>query len=177
MGVKFDMSLWRSKLKSYEDKMICEFLEFGFPLDFNKKKSLCFNVRKNHKGARDYEEFIEKYFQKECKELRVAGPFRQNPLSVPLVVSPMNTVPKKNSVDERRVIVDLSWPKGAAINEGISKDMYLGDIIDLHYTSVEQVCEMVLQKGVGSVIYKRDLRHAYRQIPIDQGDYRYLGYF
>ena len=35
---------------------------------------------------------------------------------------------------------------------------------------------MVLQVGKGALIYKRDLRHAYRQIPIDPSDYRYLGY-
>ena len=87
----------------------------------------------------------------------------------------MNTVPKA-SMDERRVIVDLSWPLGASLNEGISKDTYLGEVIDLHYTSVEEVCRMVMEIGKGAVIYKRDLRHAYRQIPVDPSDYRYLGY-
>ena len=36
---------------------------------------------------------------------------------------------------------------------------------------------MVLEVGPGAHIYKRDLRHAYRQIPVDPADYRYLGYF
>ena len=54
--------------------------------------------------------------------------------------------------------------------------MYLGELIDLHYASVGQVCEMVMRTGWGAHIYKRDLRHAYRQIPIDPGDYKYLGY-
>ena len=88
----------------------------------------------------------------------------------------MNTVPKA-SQDERRVIVDLSWPLGSSVNEGISKDVYLGGVINLSYASVEEVCKMVLDVGVGAVIYKRDLRHAYRQIPVDPRDYRYLGYF
>ena len=92
------------------------------------------------------------------------------------MVSPINTVPKA-SLDERRVIVDLSWPLGGSVNDGISKDTYLGEIIDLHYASVEQVCRMVLEVGQGAVIYKRDLRHAYRQIPVDPSDYCYLGYF
>ena len=35
---------------------------------------------------------------------------------------------------------------------------------------------MVMRTGWGAHIYKRDLRHAYRQIPIDPGDYKYLGY-
>ena len=36
---------------------------------------------------------------------------------------------------------------------------------------------MVIQIGLGAHIYKRDLRHAYRQIPVDPADYQYLGYF
>ena len=41
-----------------------------------------------------------------------------------------------------------------------------------------EVYNRVLLKGdEGAVIYKRDLRHAYRQIHVDLKDYRYLGYF
>ena len=171
----FNLELWRNKLESYEDRVVCEFLEFGFPLDFNKSKKLDYSVRRNHKGARDFSDFINMYLERECEYLRVVGPFKKNPFSVPIMVSPMNSVPKANDV-ERRVIVDLSWPHGMSVNDGISKDVYLGEIIELHYASVKQVCEMVLQIGVGSVIYKRDLRRAYRQVPVDPGDYCYLGY-
>ena len=48
--------------------------------------------------------------------------------------------------------------------------------VSLHYSSVEDVCKLVLGVGKGAVIYKRDLRPAYRQIPVDPRDYRYLGY-
>ena len=41
-----------------------------------------------------------------------------------------------------------------------------------------EVYNRVLLKGdEGAVIYKRDLRHAYRQIHVDPRDYRNLGYF
>ena len=172
---KLNIPLWRSKLSNYKDAIVCDYLQYGFPLDFNKSKKLAYDERRNHKGARDYPGFINKYLSKECGAARIAGPFRKNPLSVPLAVSPMNTVPK-SSLDERRVIVDLSWPIGSAVNEGISKDTYLGEVINLHYASVEDVCNMARKIGEGAVIYKRDLRHAYRQIPVDPSDYRYLGY-
>ena len=171
-----NMVLWRKRLELYGDRIVCEFLEFGFPLDFDKNVKLTFGGKRNHKGARDFPSFINKYLRRECNAARSAGPFKKNPLSVPLAVSPMNTVPKA-SLDERRVIVDLSWPLGSSVNDGISKDMYLGEVIDLHYTSVEEVCEMVMKIGKGAVIYKRDLRHAYRQIPVDPSDYQYLGYY
>ena len=170
-----NLPLWRDRLKGYKDKAVCDLLQFGFPLDFDRKKALSSSAGRNHKGARDFPEFIRKYFQKECDAKRIVGPFPENPLSVELAVSPMNTVPK-DSADERRVIVDLSWPAGASVNDGISKDVYLGEAIDLHYASVEQVCDMVNAIGPGATIYKRDLRHAYRQVAVDPRDYRYLGY-
>ena len=171
-----NIALWRDRLSGYRDSTVCDLLQFGFPLDFDKKKSVCSSVGRNHKGARDFPQFIKKYFVKECAANRMAGPFLKNPLSVDLVVSPMNTVPK-DSADERRVIVDLSWPHGASVNDGISKDVYLGEDIDLHYASVEQVCAMINEIGPGAVIYKRDLRHAYRQVAVDPFDYQFLGYF
>ena len=172
---KLSISVWRQKLVNYEDKVVCEFLEFGFPLDFNCESKLSYDDIRNHKGAREFPKFISTYLEKESKELRVVGPFAANPLSVPLKISPLNTVPK--SIEERRVIVDLSWPLGASVNCGISKDMYLNESIDVHYASVEEVCRMVLAVGRGALIYKRDLRHAYRQFPVDPRDYRYLGYY
>ena len=41
---------------------------------------------------------------------------------------------------------------------------------------MEEVCRLVLEIGTGALIYKRDLKKAYRQIPVDPGDYCYLGY-
>ena len=171
----FNIPLWRELLADYEDVAVVDLLQYGFPLDFDRSRNVSQTDIRNHKGARDYPEFIDQYLQKEREAKRIMGPFRKNPFSVPLIVSPLNTVPK-SSTDERRTIVDLSWPIGESINDGISKQVYLGDIIDLHYASVEQVCDMVRCVGTGSVIYKRDLRHAYRQIPIDPRDYCYLGY-
>ena len=175
IGKKLNMDLWRERLVSYEDKVVCEFLQFGFPLDFDRKAKLNFNERRNHRGARDFPAVINEYLTRECDDLRIVGPFNRNPLSSPLMISPLNSVPK-DDLDERRIIVDLSWPHGSSVNDGISKDHYLGEIIELHYASVTEVCRMAMEVGKGAVIYKRDLRRAYRQVPVDPRDYCYLGY-
>ncbi len=172
---KLKLSVWFDKLKDYADKIVCQYLQFGFPIDYARSKKLKFDAGRNHKGARDYPGFINSYLSKECSQLRIVGPFNTNPLSVPLVISPLNSVPKSDNED-RRVIVDLSWPHGTAVNDGISKDSYLNEPINLRYASIEEVCNMVLKAGRGAVIYKRDLKQAYRQIPVDPGDYQYLGY-
>ena len=175
-GNKFNIPLWRELLYDYPDNIVCDFLEFGFPLDFDKSVDLRTDERRNHKGAREHPEFIDQYLRNEIKRSRIAGPFNHNPLSRPIMVSPLNSVPK-SSVDERRVLVDLSWPLGkGSVNSGISKEFYLEQKIQCHYASVEEVCSMVLEVGQGAVIYKRDLRQAYRQFPVDPADFYLLGY-
>ena len=165
---------WRRLLAGYSDELLCDMLEFGFPLDIQGPIPPTVDFR-SHKGARDFPTHVDKYLHGETSRQRMAGPFTGNPLSVDLHYSPINTVPKDES-EERRIIVDLSWPLGESVNDSISKDTYLGEEMSLRYTTIEDICNLVMELGPGCLIYKRDLRKAYRQIPIDPADYRYLGY-
>ena len=90
--------------------LLCDMLEFGFPLDIQGVVPVTTDFRA-HKGARDYPAHVDQYLQTETGLGRMAGPFADEPLSVPLHVSPINSVPKDNA-DERRIIADLSWPHG-----------------------------------------------------------------
>ena len=171
---KLNIPMWRQLLHGYHDNLLCDMLEFGFPLDVQGEIPPTTDFRA-HKGARDYPTHVDEYLRNETGLSRMAGPFPVNPISVPLHLSPMNTVPKNES-DERRIIADLSWPLGASVNDNISSDTYLGEECSLRYTTIEDICNLVVQLGQGCVVYKRDLRKAYRQIPVDPGDYRFLGY-
>ncbi|CAC5393773.1 unnamed protein product [Mytilus coruscus] len=105
----------------------------------------------------------------------VLGPFASNPFNDHLVISPLNSVPKANS-EERRVIMDLSFPKGKSVNDGIDKNVYLGKHVELHYPNVDNFIEIIKEKGEFCKIFKRDLRRAYRQIPVDPKDYNLIGF-
>ena len=87
----------------------------------------------------------------------------------------LNTVPKRDS-DERRVIVDLSWPCGSSVNDGIPGDSFLGEPISLTYPTIDSIVDAVISLGPGCLLYKRDLKKAYRQFPVDPRDYHLLGY-
>ena len=78
----------------------------------------------------------------------------------------------KKDTEERRIILDLSYPKGNAINDYISKENYLGNQIRLVYPGVE----IIKIKGRGCLLFKRDLRKAFRQFPVDVGEASVLGY-
>ena len=90
-------------------------------------------------------------------------------------MSPLNPVLKPDTT-ERRFILDLSWPEGSSINDGISKDFYLGGPVSLTYPTVDDIAARIVQLGLGCLLVKRDLKRVYRQLPVDPFDYPLLGY-
>ena len=90
-------------------------------------------------------------------------PFECIPLDS-LMVSPLDTVPKADS-NERRVLVDLSWPPGSSVNDEIIKGFYLGQSFTLNFPSVDNICALLVQVGPGAHIYKRDLAQGLSSVP------------
>ncbi|XP_048586681.1 uncharacterized protein LOC116621133 isoform X1 [Nematostella vectensis] len=168
------INTWRTLLYDYDDQMICDFLEFGWPVGFTGDTVPIFDAR-THRGALNFATQVSEHLQREVSLGRVAGPFTDPPFGGGFVTSPLNTVPKRDS-EERRVIVDLSWPKGGSVNDGIPCDSFLGDPFVTCYPTIDDIVEAIVQFGPGCFLYKRDLRQAYRQFPVDPGDYRLLGY-
>ena len=103
------------------------------------------------------------YLEKESRHKAILGPFKENPFSSGIKISPLNTVEKSNSF-ERRIILDLSCPKGASVNDFISKEYYLDEKIDLVYPKVDDFIQLIKRKGQGCFLFKTDLRRAYRQL-------------
>ena len=87
----------------------------------------------------------------------VAGGFDAVPFTDGFVVSPLNTVPKRDS-SERRVIVDLSCLCGTSVNDGIPSDSSLGEPISLSYPTVDSIVNAVISLGSGCLLYKCDLK-------------------
>ena len=165
---------WRFMLSDYPDKNLCEFLEIDFPIGYFGKQLKQNHSVKNHKGAKEFPMHVQSFLNKEKKYGATLGLFKENPFSNVITLSPLNTVPKKDSED-RRIILDLSFPKGSSINDKVSKDFYLGDKINLTYPGVDDLVNIVKIKGKGCLLFKCDLKRAYRQIPIDPGDASLVG--
>ena len=142
-----------------------DYVRHGFPV----------SQLRNHQGASSFPVAIDSYLSLEKSRNAVIGPFEQNPFSCPVALSPLNSVPKQDSM-ERRIIVDLSWPAGTSVNDGISASSYLGEDILLTYPTVDSIASRIWSAGAGCLIYKRDLKRAYRQFPVDPFDYLLLGY-
>ena len=141
-------------LTNYHDKHIIKLLKFGWPISHDGR---AYDSEKleNWKGAIVNKEAVKAYLENELKFKSVVGPFKSNLFLQPIGISPWNTRDKKDST-EKRIILDLSFPDGLAVNEGIDKSQYLGVKIDWRLPTVDTLAQLMIDKGVGSLLFKRD---------------------
>ena len=142
-----------------------DYEQFGFPV----------SQLRNHSGTTNYHSDLDIYLDTELARHSVAGPFSCPPFSGRLAVSPLNSVPKKDST-EQRIILDLSWPLSTSVNAAIDKSLHEGVEFFLTYPTVDHIASLIARKGPGCLIYKCDLRKAYRQFYIDPYDFPLLGF-
>ena len=151
--------------------MVVSLLKYGMPINCSKD----FGIKKpqnNHLSATTFKKEVSEYMFKNVNSQAMLGPFHTSPIS-DLCFSPLMTVPKEES--KRRVIVDFSFPPGSAINEGISRHTYLDSEIVFSLPSVQSMVSRLNELGPGCLLYKRDLKGAFRQFSTDPGDYRFTG--
>lgn len=172
------ISTWSTLLEADQDAVLVDLLQYGFPVNYTKDKSPAIPFT-NHHSAKVHATAVEKYILKETSLGATIGPFKTNPLSSPLHLSPLQTVPKSKTGDPtaRRVVLDLSFPHtGTSVNAGIPKDSYLGQSTHLTYPSVDALARLVIQHGKGCLLFKVDLSRAFRQLLLCPCCIRYCAY-
>ena len=171
LNTQLKVHSWKKYLHSYWDQQLVDLIQFGFPLEFDRRIALQ-STEVNHNSALKYPEHVSKYIQEELRYGTVLGPFKQFPFTCH--VSPFLTRDKPNS-NNRRVILDLSFPPGNSVNAGVSKDKYLGSYFELKYPSVDHIVDSLKQLGPTALLYQIDISRAFRHIRIDPGDLDLLG--
>ena len=169
---QLNIAAWKKMLQGYWDTQLIYLLEFGFPLDFNRNYHLSSDST-NRKSAVEFPNHVDAYLQEELKFGAILGPYRQHPID-DAHFSPFMTREKSGS-DKRRVIIDLSWPKGASVNGGIHKDSYLATDFCLTFPTVDHITQEVKKLGRGCHIYKVDVSRAFRHVKLDPRDYDLSG--
>ena len=167
-----NIAAWRHYLQDYEDKELCDLLMFGFPMGYRSPWPPIPTFT-NHKSALDYPTHVEKYLTRELKSRAIMGPFPASPFLSGCQISPMMSREKRNDTS-RRIIVDMSFPHGASVNDGIPKDVYMGNPVKLTLPTVDDVIDIIKQQGRGCYLYSRDLKNAYRQWRADPLDWPLL---
>ena len=85
-------------------------------------------------------------------------------------LSPLGAILKKHKPGKWRLIVDLSFPAGASINDGISAEWS-----SVSYVSIYHLSSLVNSTGRGAFLVKADIKEAYSMLPIHPEDQALLG--
>ena len=155
-----NLESWKLYLQDYHDGEIVNFLEFGWPSNFQVGSPLKSTLT-NYGSGVNYNKHIDFYLEKEIGLNAMLGPFSVPPVA-PVHVSPIMTCPKKGCV-----VVDLSWPKGMSVDDAIPGNEYLGTPINLTLPTIDFMADRVLELGQGCYMYKLDLSRGYRQLRLD----------
>ena len=163
------------KFQHPDTDFILDMFKFGWPLNA-KDTEINDLPPDNQKGARLNPGEIDKYLKKELDRGSIIGPFLKNPFGKEARFSPLDTRPKKDS-DDLRVILNLSHPvEAGSVNHSIDKSSFLGESIVLRYPTCEDLAKIIVKKGRGCLLFKRDLESAYCQMKMDAGDIHLLGF-
>jgi hypothetical protein len=157
---------WEEHCQEYEDKMVVDYLKYGFPIGFTGP--LPEPTYTNHAIARQHAEHLNTYTDTEVKEGAMLGPFSHEPFQPWCQVNPLLTRDKKDS-DSRRVIVDLSFPHPPrhSVNSGTPTDVYDGTPYKLTLPTSEKYMQLIRGAGKGCYLYSADISRAFRQMPQD----------
>ena len=163
LGTNFQLTLWEKKLRQYEDKQVVNLLRFGLTLGISVRSQLERKNINNHPMATQFSEHVDAFLQKELLFKAILGPFQHPPHPL-FHCSPLLTRPK--DLYKRRVIVDLSYGDGDAVNKMTEKGVYEGQAFTLQSPSLDHVLQQILQLNKPKLI-KADISRAFRNVPID----------
>ena len=172
LSSQLNVQVWQDCLEHYWDQQLIQLLKFGFPVGFNRECPLKHKTE-NHKSAVEHPNQVRAYIAEEVELGAIVGPFESSPIPK-LHFSPLTSRTKPNS-DIRRVIVDLSWPKNASVNDGVDKHGYLNSDFALTFPTIDHLTAELARIGRGAHIYKVDVSRAFRHLKMDPFDFDLLG--
>jgi hypothetical protein len=125
----------------------------------------CSVQRPNHPSSLMNSEIITAAIESEVKKGRIK---EVTSLPYHYFCSPIGLVPKLSDGSQTgwRTIFDLSAPRGHSVNDAIPQTY--GTIT---YETTQDAIRLVAQAGQGAIMMKRDLKSAFRHIPICASDH------
>ena len=170
---KLNMQAWESKRHLIPDTGLIDMLSYGFPIGFVGTQPPAQNPP-NHSSSTRYPEAVRKYLDKELQFGALIGPLKGQPFTPWSRASPLMTRLKRGSND-RRVIMDLSFPELESVNGGIPPGLLDGAQFKMRLPTPTDLVAIIQRLGRGCALYKADLSRAYRQLRSDPLDWGFLG--
>ena len=168
------MEVFEHYLNSHPDRNFAEYilkgLSTGFRVGYSYTRSRKLRSRGfNHPSCLANQGEVAAHIVAEVSAGRLVGPIPQM-FHSKVHTSPMGLVPKGHRSGRWRLIVDLSSPHQANVNDGISEDW-----CSLQYASLDDALRLICHLGPGCQLVKMDLKNAYCIIPVHPDDQHLLG--
>src|SRR5688572_7451673 len=82
---------------------------------------------------------------------------------------PLKAIPKDDTSQDIRLLLNLSYPYGHRVNQYEETKWST-------YETLDCICDMIYKVGTGTLMYKFDVKSAYRHILIHVRDHHLLGF-
>ena len=155
---------WNPYLSCHPDQVFANYLRRGlaqgFKIGFDRSHPLG-RSEDNYVSATRRPTHVIKYIEGEA----AAGRLRLVHPSTKVHTSPVGLVPKDHMPDRFRLIINLSAPEGASVNDGIADSL-----TSLQYSHVADAVVLIKSAGAGALMAKLDLKSAYRHVPVHPDD-------
>ena len=164
---------WDQALARHPDQRfrvyIVEGIKKGFRIGFDGGRgAIVAVVPQNMPSVNENPEVVDTYLAEECCQGRVGGPLDPAMLSG-VHVSRFGVIPK-STPGKWRLIVDLSFPRGHSVNDGVREATST-----LSYVGVWDAAREIVRLGRGTQLAKVDIKSAYRNVPVHPDDRWLLG--
>ena len=166
---------WRAASTGHrDDELVLHGIQFGFSLQYKGPPRYGTSAAYNHASATNYPSHVTQYFKSEAQHGALEGPFAKPPFVPWFYTSPMMTR-EKAETDERRIIVDLSYPEGG-VNAHIAPHRFNGKEVSHTLPTIESAVSSLAAMCPGDIhMSVIDLSRAYRHFPVDPLDWPLLG--
>ena len=139
---------------------------WGFDIGYTGSFTNLNTRPRNLLSARSNPKLVLAAIKKELDRGHTAGPFTVPPFPN-THCSPLGTAPKPDG--SVRLILDLSSPRGEAVNEGIDQNEF-----SCTYSNFDEAVSLVRRLGCGAWMAKADIKHAFRLCPVAPSQWHLL---
>ncbi len=171
-----DSGVWARELEGHPDQVlvreILRGIKEGFKVGYDHTRAPLRTQGTNMPSATEHSSVVEEYLAGEVEAGRVAlAGTPQQAKALGIHCSPFGVIPKKSRPGKFRLILNLSAPEGASVNDGISKEL-----ASLSYVTLDEVAGLAARLGRGAaLLVKMDIKQAYRQESVHPADGPLLG--
>ena len=166
-------SSWAAALEDYGHQPMIKFflsgISHGFRVSFDNTQGSLKPASKNLDCALQHKQVVDEYLKNELHHQRISGPFQKTEAKG-VHINRFGVIPKHHQTDKWRLIVDLSFPNGRSVNDGIPKTL-----CSLSYITVDNAIDEICRVGPNCLLAKIDVKSVFRLLPVHPADRHLLG--